>query len=279
MLKLHLFKSYPKKYNGLEASYTRHVAASSAGGYNSLLNKSEIIFDMVSNLLNSYHAFIKVVLAITICLVIADSNALAQQVGEDDGGDSETQYRPEIAFRINIYKDLETTIETRAIVRRGTDEFRDRYSLTYTWQPSKYIEIEPEYLFQAERETRGETEFEHRLRFFVTGILPYKKWRLSNRNLIERRYIEGEKSFRYRNRPQLEREFTVRGKKFNAYVLDEAYYDSRVRTWRFNRVYAGVERDLNKRLSTEIYYFRQNGKTDLSPDLHVIGTELSVRLR
>ena len=113
----------------------------------------------------------------------------------------------------------------------------------------------------------------------MTGILPLGKWKLSNRNLIERRYIEGERSFRYRNRPALEREFTVRDKKFNAYILDEAYYDSRVRTWRFNRVYIGAEHDLNKRLSAEVYYFRQNGKTDFSPDLHVIGTQLTVRFR
>lgn len=239
---------------------------------------------MKLSLFNTHRAIFKFVFGLFICLIAAQlsGNVRAQlSVGEDDVNTErgETQYRPEIAFKINVYKALEATIETRAIVRRREEEFRDRYSLTYTWQPSKYVQIEPEYLFQAEREVRGETEFEHRLRFSVTGILPLGKWKLSDRNLIERRYIEGEKSFRYRNRPTLEREFTVHDKKFNAYIMDEAYYDSRVRTWRFNRLYVGAEHNLNKRLSAEVYYFRQNGKTNLSPNLHVIGTELTIRLR
>jgi len=235
-----------------------------------------------SPVFNSNYLPSKFLLAILTCLIATQlgGNTHAQSVGEDDesGKRGETQYRPEIAFKIRIYKDLEATIETRAIVGREV-ETRDRYSLTYTWQPSKYVQIEPEYLFQVEREVRGETEPEHRLRFSVTGILPFGKWKLSERNLIERRYIEGEKSFRFRTRPALERKFTVRGKKFNAYILDEAYYDSRVRTWRFNRLYVGAERNLNKRLGVEVYYFRQNGKTNLSPDLHVAGTELTIRLR
>ena len=163
------------------------------------------------SLSNTHDAIIKFVFGLFICLVATQlgGNVRAQtSVGEDDGDTvrGETQYRPEVAFKIKIYKDLEATIETRAIVRRREEEFRDRYSLTYTWQPSKYVQIEPEYLFQAEREVRGETEFEHRLRFSVTGILPLGKWKLSNRNLIERRYIEGERSFLYRNRPALERD-------------------------------------------------------------------------
>ncbi len=166
----------------------------------------------------------------------------------------------------------------RGVIARSV-ETRDRYSLSYGWRPSKYVLIEPTYLYQVEREIGGDTEPEHRLRFSVTGILPYKRWTFSGRNLIERRYIEGDASFRYRVRARAEREFIVGGKSLTAYIADEVYYDSRVRAWRLNRIYVGVERELTKRLEFETYYFRQNDGFSRPGDLNVIGTSLGVRLR
>ncbi|MCP9494491.1 MAG: DUF2490 domain-containing protein [Pyrinomonadaceae bacterium MAG19_C2-C3] len=217
---------------------------------------------------------------ILVLMLLLSGNTTAQTVGADDDLEprEENQYRTQLRFNINIYKNLEATAEYRAAVSRNT-ETRERYTLNYSWQPSKYVKIEPEYLFQVEREIRGETEPEHRLRFSVSGILPFKRWRFSVRNLIERRYVEGEKSYRYRPRILVEREFKIRDKKLTAYVLDEPYYDSRVEAFRFNRIYAGFEYEISKRLEFETFYFLQNGSFSRPTDRHVVSTSLSIRLR
>jgi uncharacterized protein DUF2490 len=61
---------------------------------------------------------------------------------------------------------------------------------------------------------------------------------VSNRNRIDLRSIDGEESWRYRNRLSVEKEFSIGPVRMNPYVRLELYYDSRFD--KFSRVDGGL---------------------------------------
>jgi len=198
---------------------------------------------------------------------------------DDDGPLEETQFRGEVEIKIKIFKNLDALLEGRIRLKQEID-FRERAGIGLSWSVNKYLLLAPSYFFQSEQELRGETEHEHRLRFAATARLPFKRWRFSDRNLVERRFFDdGNKATRYRNRAEVERVFKVKDKDTSVFLADEVFYESDVKAWTSNRIYVGARHDFTNRFSAEIYYFRQNGAFDRPRDLHVVGTTLDVRLR
>jgi len=66
----------------------------------------------------------------------------------------------------------------------------------------------------------------------ATGNLPFvKRVLLSDRNRVELRFIDGNFSWRYRNRITAERTLAIRNYHFNPYIRAEVYYDSRYSKW------------------------------------------------
>jgi len=220
-------------------------------------------------------------LCLVLCICAGRSLATAQDLDEvdDDSPLEETQFRPEVEMKIKIFKNLDALLEGRVRVKREID-FRERTGIALSWSVNKYLSLTPSYIFQSEQELHGETEYEHRLRFAATARLPFKRWRFSDRNLVERRFFDdGDKQTRYRNRAEVERVFTVKDKDTSVFLADEVFYESDVKAWTRNRLYLGARRDFSDRFEAEIYYFRQNGAFDRPRDLHVVGTSFGVRLR
>jgi len=62
------------------------------------------------------------------------------------------------------------------------------------------------------------------------------------------------------------------------FVADEVFYDWSLNRWPRNRFTAGVSKVLNKHLTQDIYYLRQNDGVSVPGDLSVIGTTLRVKL-
>lgn len=93
---------------------------------------------------------------------------------------------------------------------------------------------------------------------------------LSDRNRQELRIVNGDFSFRYRNRLRLEREFLLPGRSITPYGSIEVYHDSRFNVWNRNRLTAGVQIQLRKALPLlsrltprkqvifDVYYTKQN---------------------
>ena len=111
---------------------------------------------------------------------------------------------------------------------------------------------------------------------------------LSDRNREEFRIVNGDFSFRYRNRLMLEREFVIPGRSITPYGAVEVYHDSRFNAWNRNRLTGGVQVQLKKalpllRLVTprkqviiDVYYTRQNDSRSQPRHLHAIGTALAI---
>lgn len=158
---------------------------------------------------------------------------------------------------------VDYTVNKRLVLRAG---YRYVFSLTAT---------DP---FREHRPIAEQTFREH---------LPLKIL-LSDRNREEFRIVNGDFSFRYRNRLMLEREFLISGRSITPYGAVEVYHDSRFKVWNRNRLTAGVQIQLKKalpllRLVTprkqvilDVYYTKQNDSRSQPHHLHAIGTALAI---
>lgn len=124
--------------------------------------------------------------------------------------------------------------------------------------------------------TDGTTE--HRGLAELTARFPLVKGTLlSDRNRVDFRFINGDFSWRYRNRISAERTFSVRSYHFTPYVRAEAYYDNAVGKWSRTAETAGCIFPFRKRFEIEPYYEHQNDTASSSNrQINAIGIVLSL---
>jgi len=86
----------------------------------------------------------------------------------------------------------------------------------------------------------------------VRGVL------VSDRNRLDIRSIEGAKSWRYRNRLTIEKEFSMGHFRFSPYVRGEIYYDSRYDSVSRTALIGGSTFPLTRHFEFEWYFEHQN---------------------
>jgi len=86
----------------------------------------------------------------------------------------------------------------------------------------------------------------------VRGVL------VSDRNRMDIRSIEGAKSWRYRNRLTIEREFSIGNFRFSPYVRGEIYYDSRYDKVSRTALTGGSTFPIMRHFEFESYFEHQN---------------------
>ena len=111
---------------------------------------------------------------------------------------------------------------------------------------------------------------------------------LSDRNREDYRFINGDFSFRYRNRVTLEREFIIKDRALTPYASGEIFYDSRFNAWNRNRYAVGVVVPIRRRyaalkmlfpkrdVTLDIYYMRQNDSRSSTPHVNGFGMALGI---
>jgi hypothetical protein len=109
---------------------------------------------------------------------------------------------------------------------------------------------------------------------------------LSDRNREDFRFVDGDFSFRYRNRVTLERELHLfKGRTITPYVSGEIFYDTRYNTWNRNRFAVGVQAALRagplrkmlmpkRQVILDLYYMRQNDSRSDIQHVNAIGAAL-----
>ena len=107
---------------------------------------------------------------------------------------------------------------------------------------------------------------------------PYKELLLSDRNLVELRFINGEYSTRYRNRLTLERAFLVHHLRFDPYAWGELFYDTRYDSWVQNQYSFGVQFQFKRHWALDGYYLHQNTSHSTPNHLNVAGLTLNLFL-
>jgi hypothetical protein len=105
---------------------------------------------------------------------------------------------------------------------------------------------------------------------------------LSDRNRQDFRIIDGDYSFRYRNRLTLEREFVIGERGFTPYTSGELYFDSRYNIWNRNRYAFGIQIPMKRKgplgdffhkeqVVLNLYYLRQNDSRSSIQHVNAIG--------
>jgi len=111
---------------------------------------------------------------------------------------------------------------------------------------------------------------------------------MSDRNREEFRFVNGDFSFRYRNRLTLEREFLLPKRSITPYGSVEVYHDSRFGVWNRNRLTAGIQVQLRralpllslvtprKQVILDVYYTKQNDSRSQPNHLDAIGIATAI---
>ncbi|MGI8885061.1 MAG: DUF2490 domain-containing protein [Pyrinomonadaceae bacterium] len=153
-----------------------------------------------------------------------------------------------------------------------------RFAGGFIYKPTKSLSFQPVYWRIDARNANSRFRAEHRLNFRVTYRFPFKKFGLSHRSGFEYRLRRPRNSFRYR--PSLTFEKAIPKNiipKANFFVTEEIFYDSLLKKFSRNRFTVGINKTLNKNLSLDVYYMRQNDGTTPPGDLNVVRTALKVK--
>ena len=212
-----------------------------------------------------------------MCLVLLVLSGLASAQVVDH---TDNQIWSDVQFAVPMTKDVDFNM--LGTLRLGRDVSRpvdERIGMGFTFRFGQHLQIAPNYLYIATQPVRNRRLFESRLSLPVTLRFNVEKFRLSDRNMFERRIRDpGISSTRYRNRLQIEHPVGPSKRGFSLYVADEVFYDWSIDRWVRNRFTVGGTKVLNKHLTQDVYYLRQNDGVAIPGDLNVIGTTLRVKL-
>ena len=207
-----------------------------------------------------------------LCLSVVTASA---QVDHYDN-----QQWNDVQFAIPLTKTIDfNVLGTLRFGRNITRPVDERLGLGATFRFGKHFSFSPNYLYIGTQPFKNRRVWESRFSLPVTLRFEAGKFRLSDRNLLERRIRHpGGNSWRYRNKFQVEHPLGAKDWRLSWFVADEVFYDWAIDRWVRNRFSAGVIKVYNKHFTQDFYYLRQNDGVSVPGNLNVIGTTLRVRL-
>ena len=214
--------------------------------------------------------------AACVCLVVLVFSGVA--CAQFDQTDNQQWTDVQVAVPMTKMVDF-NVLGTLRLGRDITHPVDERIGVGFTFRFGKYLTVAPNYLHIGMQPFEGRRIWENRLTLPVTVRFNVEKFRLSDRNQIERRMRNsGLKANRYRNRFQVEHPVGADKMKLTLFVADEIFYDWFVKRWVRNRFSAGVSKVFNKHYTQDIYYLRQNDGVSIPGDLNVVGATIRLRL-
>jgi hypothetical protein len=193
---------------------------------------------------------------------------------------SDNQQWTDVQLAIPLTKTIDLNV--LGTLRFGRDISRpidERLGLGATFRFGKYLSVSPNYLYIGTQPVKNRRGWESRLSLPVTLRFNAGEFRLSDRNMLERRFRRpGINSTRYRNKFQVEHPLGAKNWQLSWFAADEVFYDWAVDRWVRNRFSIGVIKVINKHFTQDLFYLRQNDGVSVPGDLNVIGTSLRFRL-
>ena len=171
---------------------------------------------------------------------------------------------------------------------RNAKGFESQIGAHIDYIPNEHIVLRTGYRFGTSLGTTDDPFKEHRLLAEQTlrKLLPGELL-LSDRNREDFRFVNGDFSFRYRNRVTIEKEFKLfKQRTITPYVSGEIFYDTRYRIWNRNRLSAGVQTSLRRgplrrmllpkrQVILDLYYTRQNDSRSDTQHVNALGASLA----
>lgn len=214
-------------------------------------------------------------LVLFLCLPCLSAAKVSAQIDRTDN-----QQWTDVQFAIPVTKTIDFNL--LGTLRLGRDIHRpvdERVGVGFTFRFGKYVSVSPSFLNIAMQPIPQRRIWENRLSLPVQVRFDVGRFRLTERNLLERRMRNsGQKANRYRNKFQIEHPIGAKNLQLSLFLADEVFYDWFVNRWVRNRFSLGVIKVFNKHFTEDLYYLRQNDGVSIPGDLNVIGTTLRFRL-
>lgn len=171
---------------------------------------------------------------------------------------------------------------------RNAQGYEGQIGVHVDYIPNKHLILRTGYRYGTAVGSNTDPFKEHRLLTEQTlrKLLPGDLL-LSDRNREDFRFVNGDFSFRYRNRVTFEREFHLfKGRNITPYVSGEIFYDTRYKTWNRNRLAVGVQQSLRRgplrkmllpkrQVILDLYYMRQNDSRSEVRHVNALGAALT----
>jgi hypothetical protein len=171
---------------------------------------------------------------------------------------------------------LQGTLRNGRNLKRPVDE---RIGVGFNVKLGKYLTVFPNYMHIDMQPVEGRRVYEERLSIATTVKFSLGRFVLSERNTFERRLRTlAVDATRYRNRVMVEHPIGPKRLKLSGYLSDEVFYDWSANAWVRNRFAVGASKVVNKHLTLDLYYMRQNDSHSTPGDLHIIGTNWRFKL-
>jgi len=214
---------------------------------------------------------------IPILLLLTASTARAQT--RDDPA-ADTQIWPDTQITINLDRNCSIVIHGTIRLGRNNSAFvNEQIGAGFRRSIGRYFSTSLNFRFLNSEPAPTRLVREKRIFVDLTPRFPVGAgFQLQDRNRIEWRDVNGRIDYRYRNRLQLERSFSLGEMKVTPYISSEAFYDTRFGAWNRSQHFVGMRVPLNKHLTLDGFYMRQLDDRVRPGFLHVIGTFLRVEL-
>jgi Protein of unknown function (DUF2490) len=193
---------------------------------------------------------------------------------------SDNQSWNEVQITVPITKKLNgIIIGTLRIGRNISRPVDERIGFQFSYKANKYFTFASGFAYRAAQPFLNRKNYETRYLASVTATLPIGKYSLSNRNLYEYRFLNSRRNnWDYRNRTQIDREITIRKTKIKPFLFAEFFYDGTRKDWFRGRYAAGVSKKINKKLTLDVYYLRQQDGISRPGNINAIGTTWKIHL-
>ncbi|MBK9152698.1 MAG: DUF2490 domain-containing protein [Chloracidobacterium sp.] len=192
----------------------------------------------------------------------------------------EVQSWNDLQVSVPITKSLDLiTMATVQFGQRLTNVDNVRYSVGVRKDFSDNISVLPFVTFISDRNVLGRFRYEYRYSLMAQVKNEFRGFGIAHRSRFEYRFRPGRNTWRYRPSIIIEKnlpEKLVKGMK--VYVIEEPFYDSASGRFSRNRISAGFNKALSRKLSFDVYYLYQGDNFSRSSSTKVIGTAMKVTL-
>lgn len=211
-----------------------------------------------------------------LVLLLFTASAVRAQNRDDTSADS--QIWPDIPISIRIDPKLSVIIHATVRIGRNNSAFvNEQIGIGLRRAIGNYFSTSLNYRYLNSEPAPSKLVREKRIFTDLTSRFPLGHgYQLQDRNRIEWREVNGRINYRYRNRIQIERSFSIGEKTLTPYLSGEYFYDTRFRAWNRTQYFAGMRVPLSKHLTLDGFYMRQLDDRVNPGFLHVIGSFLRI---
>lgn len=218
--------------------------------------------------------------SITISFLFFFCLATGGEIFSQEADDTDVQSWNDLQISIPVANKIDLQILSTARIGNNLSQFREgRIGAGISVDIGKGFSAATNYLLIGSRNSHGNYTSENRFTFRGGYKFPLKKIGLSHRSTYEYRIRSNGNSWRYRAAMTVEKKLPDKWMKdAEVFLTEEVFYVSTEGRFARNRVSAGISKKLNRNLTLDIYYMRQNDGTTRPGDLNVIGTTWRVHL-